>query len=182
MDSSGGKREERVNMEEKSSKFIDPTLKEEISVAEGAAQELLGEIEKKRIYTGTAGLVITIIAVATSCYHLAYAYLHPFFALDHRAIHWMLMSILLFSLYPFSQKRSPKNRMSVFDGVFLVASVGICVWIFIYSTPILNRAGTFLPVDVAMGTILIILVLEAVRRTTGPAVPLIAIIFICLCL
>ncbi|MBW2595845.1 MAG: TRAP transporter permease [Deltaproteobacteria bacterium] len=166
-------------MEEKNDKIIDPSLEEEISVAEDAAQEILEELEKKRIYTGTAGLAITIVAVATSCYHLAYAYLHPFFALDHRAIHWMLMSILLFSLYPFSQKRSPKNRMSVLDGVFLVVSVGICAWIFIYSTPILNRAGTFLPIDVAMGTILIILVLEAVRRTTGPAVPLIAIIFIC---
>jgi len=89
------------------------------------------------------------------------------------------MSILLFALYPFSQKTSPKNRMSVFDGIFLILSVGICTWIFIYSTPILTRAGTFLPFDVAMGTLLVIVVLEAARRTVGPAVPLIAIIFIC---
>ena len=166
-------------MEEENDKITDSSLEEEISVAEDAAQEILGEIEKKRIYKGKAALAITIIAVATSCYHLAYAYLHPFFALDHRAIHWMLMSVLLFALYPFSRKRSPKNRMSVFDWIFLSVSAGICIWIFIYSTPILNRAGTFLPVDVAMGTILIILVLEATRRTTGPAVSLIAIIFIC---
>ena len=165
-------------MEEKNSKMIDASLKEEISVAEDSAQEILEELEKKRIYTGAGDLAITVIAVAASCYHLVYAYLHPFFALDHRAVHWMLMSVLIFSLYPLSRKRSPKQRMSVLDGVFLVVSVGICLWIFIYSTPILNRAGTFLPIDVAMGTILILLVLEAARRTTGPAVPLIAIIFI----
>ena len=84
-------------MEEKNDKIIDPSLEKEISVAEGDAREILEKFEKKRIYTGAAGLAITIIAVATSCYHLAYAYLHPFFALDHRAIHWMLMSALLFS-------------------------------------------------------------------------------------
>ncbi len=165
--------------EEKNSKFIDTALEEEISVAESAARELLEEFEKKRVYTGAAGLMITIVAVATSCYHLFYAYFHPFFALDHRAIHWLLMSVLIFSLYPFSKKRSPKKRMSVPDWIFLIISSGICMWIFIYSTPILNRAGTFLPIDVVMGTILIIVVLEAARRTTGPAVPLIAIIFMC---
>ncbi len=168
-----------MNREEKNNGMIDASLKEEISVAEGSAQEILEELEKKRVYTGAGGLAITIIAVLTSCYHLIYAYLHPFFALDHRAIHWMLMSVLIFSLYPLSRKRSPKQRMSVLDGALLVVSVGICLWIFIYSTPILNRAGTFLPIDVAMGSILIVLVLEAARRTTGIAVPLIAIIFIC---
>jgi len=166
-------------MEEQNDKMIDPSLKEEISVAEGAAQEILEELEKKRIYTGAGGLAITIIAIATSCYHLIYAYFHPFFALDHRAIHWMMMSILIFSLYPFSPKRSPQKRMSVLDTLFLIVSVGICMWLFIYSTPILNRAGTFLPIDIVMGSIIILLVLEAARRTTGPAVPLIAIIFIC---
>ncbi len=166
-------------MEEQNDKFIDPSLKEEISVAEGAAQEILEELEKKRSYTGAGALAITIIAIATSCYHLIYAYLHPFFALDHRAIHWMLMSVLIFSLYPFSKKRSPKKRMSVLDGIFLIVSAGICMWIFIYSTPILNRAGTFLTIDVVTGSILILLVLEAARRTTGPAVPLIAVIFMC---
>jgi len=166
-------------MGEKKNKYVDQTLEEEISIAESAAQELLEEFEKKRKYTGAAGLAITIIAIATSCYHLIYAYFHPFFALDHRVIHWLLMSLLIFSLYPFSKQRSPKGRMSVFDWVFLIISAGICVWIFIYSTPILNRAGTFLPIDVTMGSILILLVLEAARRSTGPAVPLIAIIFIC---
>ncbi|MBN2284599.1 MAG: TRAP transporter permease [Deltaproteobacteria bacterium] len=166
-------------MEEKKRAYIDHTLEEEISSAESAAQELLEEFEKKRTYKGLAGLAITVIAIATSCYHLVYAYLHPFFALDHRVIHWLLMSILIFALYPFAKKRSPRHRMSVLDWLYLIVSVGICSWIFIYSVPILNRAGTFLTIDVVMGSVLILLVLEASRRSTGPAVPLIAIIFIC---
>ena len=92
--------------------------------------------------------------------------------------HWLFMSILLFALYPFSKKRSPLTRMSVPDGVLLVVSVGICLWIFINSTAILNRAGTFGTMDVVMGTILVLIVLEAARRAAGLAVPLIAVVFI----
>ncbi len=142
------------------------------------AQEILKKFERKREYGGAAGKAVTVIAVVTSLYHLLYAYIHPFFALDHRALHWMFMSILAFALYPLSRKWSPKNRMSLFDGIFLAVSCGICVWIFIYSTPILNRAGAFQPLDVALGTLLVLVVLEASRRTTGPAVPLIALFFI----
>ncbi|MBN2516311.1 MAG: TRAP transporter permease [Deltaproteobacteria bacterium] len=149
------------------------------SEAARAAQEVLEKFERKREYSGIPGLLITIIAIATSLYHIFYAYVHPFFALDHRAIHWFFMSILIFSLYPFSKKRSPLRRMSVFDWIFLLGSAGICIWIFIYSTPILNRAGSFLTIDVTMGSILVILVLEASRRSTGPAVPLVALFFIC---
>lgn len=149
------------------------------SEAARAAQEVLEKFERKRDYSGIPGLLITIIAITTSLYHIFYAYFHPFFALDHRSIHWFFMSILIFSLYPFSKKRSPLKRMSVFDWAFLLGSAGICVWIFIYSTPILNRAGSFHTIDVTMGSILVILVLEASRRSTGPAVPLVAMFFLC---
>jgi len=160
--------------------IIDPIeARSEEELAAIRAQEVLQQFERKREYTGIPGLFITIIAITASCYHLIYAYFHPFFALDHRALHWMFMSVLVFSLYPFSKKRSPLERMSIFDWIFLVASVAICIWIFIFSTPILNRAGAFIPIDVTMGTIMVILVLEASRRSTGVAVPLIAIVFIC---
>ncbi len=150
----------------------------EEALAARRAKEVLDEFERKREYKNLPALLITIVAVATSGYHLLYAYFHPFFALDHRAIHWLFMSILLFALYPFSKKRSPLKRMSLPDGVLLVISVGICLWIFTHSTSILNRAGTFGTMDVVMGTVLVLIVLEAARRAAGPAVPLIAVVFI----
>ncbi|MCE5283984.1 MAG: TRAP transporter permease [Deltaproteobacteria bacterium] len=150
---------------------------EEVLAAQHA-KEVLDEFERKRGYSGLPALLISLVAVITSCYHLLYAYFHPFFALDHRAIHWLFMSILLFALYPFSKKRSPLRRMSLPDVVLLVLSVSICIWIFINSTSILNRAGTFGAFDVVMGTLLVLIVLEAARRAAGLAVPLIAVVFI----
>lgn len=150
----------------------------EETLAAQRAKEVLDEFERKREYQDLPALLISIVAVLTSCYHLLYAYFHPFFALDHRALHWLFMSVLLFALYPFSKKRSPLTRMSAPDVILLVVSVGICVWIFIYSTSIMKRAGTYGTMDVVMGTILALIVLEAARRAAGPAVPLIAIVFI----
>jgi len=150
----------------------------EEALAEKKAKDLLEEFERKRAYGGLPALLITFVAVLTSCYHLFYAYFHPFFALDHRAIHWLFMSILLFALYPFSKKRSPLGRMSLPDVLLLIVSVAICVWIFANSTTILNRAGSFGTTDVVMGTVLVLVVLEAARRAAGPAVPVIALVFV----
>ncbi len=154
------------------------TISQQAQEAEGKAEKLLETMERRRTYTGTAALVIGLIAIATSCYHLYYAFFHPYFDLNHRAIHWLFISVLTFSLYPASKKRSPSKRMSILDGILLVASVVICIWLFINSSDILNRAGSFTPIDVVMGTAMVLLVLEASRRTTGPAVSLVAIVFL----
>jgi len=177
MDSHNEERQNPVR-EEPGVRGVGAKEETEEALAAKRAKDVLDEFERKRDYRGLPALLISIVAVITSCYHLAYAYLHPFFALDHRAIHWLFMSILLFALYPFSKKRSPLKRMSVPDGVLLVVSVGICLWIFTYSTSILNRAGTFGTMDVVMSTILVLIVLEAARRAAGLAVPLIAVVFI----
>jgi TRAP transporter 4TM/12TM fusion protein len=142
------------------------------------AKEVMERFERKRELPGLMGLGVTIIAVGASLYHLSYAYLHPFFALDHRAIHWGFMSSLIFLLYPFSRRISPKQRPSLFDLVFWLTSAGICIWIFINSFDIMNRAGRFLDVDVIVGSTLIILVLESARRSTGWPVPIVAISFL----
>ncbi len=142
------------------------------------AEEVLEKFERKRTFGPTLSKIIVVIGVLASCYQLSYAYYHPFFALDHRAIHWIFMSTLIFLLYPATKRWSPKTRPTVIDMVFLIGSVGICTWIFIYSTPILNRAGCYEIQDVVAGTILLIIVLEAARRSTGLAVSTVAIIFL----
>ncbi|MBW6485697.1 MAG: TRAP transporter permease [Syntrophobacterales bacterium] len=168
MDSHNEERQQTIKKEQET----------EEALAAQRAKEVLDEFERKRQYKNLPALFIKIVAVMTSSYHLLYAYFHPFFALDHRAIHWLFMSLLLFALYPFSKKRSPLKRMSLPDVVLLIISVAICLWIFINSTAILNRAGSFRTMDVVTSTILVLIILEAARRAAGMAVPLIAVVFI----
>ncbi len=178
MDSHNEERQHKIEKERAIPSAAAKEQETKEALAERRAREVLDEFERKREYKNLPALLISIVAVITSCYHLLYAYYHPFFALDHRALHWLLMSIMLFALYPFSRKRSPLTRMSAPDVIFLVVSVGICLWIFIYSTSIMKRAGTYGTMDVVMGTILVLIVLEAARRAAGLAVPLIAVVFI----
>jgi len=157
---------------------IEKALQHEFEEEKRRGQEILEKFERVRTFRGPAGVVLSAFAVAASLYHLYYAYAHPFFALDHRALHWFFMSILIFALYPLSKKRSPWTRMSVLDGVLLVASGAICIWLFLYSTPIMNRAGSYAILDVVMGSLMVLIVLEASRRSTGLSVTLIAVVFI----
>ncbi len=154
------------------------SISEQAREADVKAQKLLESMERRRSYKGTAAILVGLVAIATSCYHLYYAFFHPFFDLNHRSIHWLFISVLTFSLYPFSKKRSPSQRMTVLDGLLLIASVVICLWLFINSGDILNRAGSFETIDVIMGTALVLLTLEASRRTTGPAVSIVALFFL----
>lgn len=156
------------------SKFHDWKFESE----EQTAKEILDKHEGRREFSGLGGVLITVIAVTASLYHLYYAYFHPFFALDHRAIHWLFMGGLAFILYPCAKKHSPTNRMSVLDWLFMLATVGICLWIFFDSIAIMNRAGAYRTSDLITATIFVALVLEAARRTTGPAISLIALVFI----
>ncbi len=177
MDTRDEKRQNPVR-EEHDTHGIWAAAEQEEALATQHAKEVLNEFERKRTYTNLPALIIKTIAVMTSLYHLIYAYFHPFFALDHRAVHWLFMSILLFALYPFAKTRSPLKRMSLPDVVLMAISVGICLWIFLNSTAILNRAGTFETMDVVMGTALVLIVIEAARRAAGLAVPLIAVVFV----
>jgi len=159
--------------------MLEKELDQEIHAAEEKGRELLEKFEKKtRDLKGGLDHLITCVAIGASLYHLFYAYVHPFFALDHRVIHWGFMSCLIFLLYPFSKRISPKGRPSSFDLLFLLLSIGICLWIFIFSHQILQRAGRYQPLDVLMGTLLVLLILEAGRRTVGWSVPIVAILFL----
>lgn len=151
----------------------------EFQKAEEIGKEILEKIEtKKRNLTGRLGTLVTIISIAACLYHLYYAYFHPFFALDHRVLHWGFMSTFIYLLYPFSKRFSPKNRPSWVDLLLLLLSLSICIWIFISSHQILQRAGKYQPLDVIMGSLLILLVLEAGRRSVGWSVPIVAILFL----
>lgn len=144
---------------------------------EQAAKEILVKFEGRREFSSLGENLVTMLAVAASLYHLYYAYFHPFFALDHRALHWLFLGSLAFILYPCSKKRSPLKRMSVLDWLFMLASAAICIWIFVDTIPIMNRAGAYRTSDMIFSTIFLLLVLEAARRSTGPSISLIALVF-----
>ena len=104
----------------------------------------------------------------------------------HRGVHLAFVLGLIFLVFPHRQAllgQSQPSRLSTpgglpwFDWVLAVgvaASVLYIPWIF---DDLTFRVGNPLPMDVVMGTILIVCLLEATRRCMGWALPLIAISF-----
>ncbi len=152
---------------------------QEIVITEEALKEAEKYIEEEegpsRRLTGKMDNFVTAVAVLMSLIHL-YAAIGVIMTQVLRGIHVMFVLFLSFLVFP-SFKRF-KNRIIWYD--FLLALLGIAVIVymlidfedFIYRSVIPNFWDKF------FGVILILLVLEATRRTTGWIMPAIVIAFI----
>lgn len=95
-----------------------------------------------------------------------------------RAFHLFFAMALAFLLLP-ARRASPLDRPSAVDLVLGTASLLPVLYIVFQFDPLLLRAGSIPePADVVVGLLLLLLLLEATRRATGPVLPLICLLFI----
>ncbi len=113
------------------------------------------------------------LAVETAVYHIYTAYFGTPFALLFRNIRWMLIAVLIFFYFPVT-KRSPLNHPAVFDIVCALASIGLGMYVVLNFQAIASRAGAPVPADIILGAILVLLAMEAGRRTVGWPIVVIA--------
>jgi TRAP transporter 4TM/12TM fusion protein len=88
---------------------------------------------------------------------------------EMRALHLLFLIPPAFVLYPASA-RSPRNRPSAVDVAWLLATIVPCVWVILNATELTERWEGVHPVtrvQVVMGTLLVLAVLEASRRAVG---------------
>jgi TRAP transporter 4TM/12TM fusion protein len=115
--------------------------------------------------------------MSLSLFHLYTAWAGPLVTLVHRAVHTAVVLSLVFILYPFG-KKSNKKAPSIIDWIFAVVSLGLGAYIFINYDSLVMRAGLPNNVDVTLGIVMIILVIEAGRRITGKEIATLAVIFL----
>lgn len=155
-----------------------PVAEEQVVTEEGLrkAEEYVQQEEgAANRLSGWAGMIVTGIAVAMSLFHLYAAYeIVPTQPL--RYIHVAFVLVLSFLLFPLAQRF--RNRIQWFDlipCVLAIAALGYALW---GGDDFTDRAAVPDRLDVVFGVILIVLVLEAARRTTGPIMPIVSILFI----
>jgi TRAP transporter 4TM/12TM fusion protein len=138
---------------------------EYVQQEEGAANRL----------TGWAGIAVTGIAVAMTLFHLYAAYdIVPTQPL--RYTHLAFVLVLSFLLFPMIARF--RNRIEWFDviaGLLAIAVMAYALW---GGDDFTDRAAVPNQWDVVFGIVLIVLVLEASRRTTGPIMPIVGILFL----
>ncbi|MCD1293652.1 C4-dicarboxylate ABC transporter permease [Methanocella sp. CWC-04] len=126
-------------------------------------------------------LVVSAFAIISSLYHLYAAWHMPKYQL-HLSMHLMFMLVLAFSIYPISKKvlsgKRSMDRIPVYDLAFAALSAFVCLyWIYDYDN-IIMRAGIETDLDLLVGAIGILLVLEATRRTVGVALSILSGLFL----
>ncbi len=124
--------------------------------------------------------LIYVLCLAFTIYHLAYASgirLLQMVNIKHHAIHVGLVLVLGFALYPAFSKSSRK-KISWYDWIFVALCAAMPVYVFVRYPVFISTGFSGETVDIIMGTLLILLVMECSRRISGPALSILSAIFL----
>ncbi len=150
----------------------------EAALSEDRAQEIIEQYEgegQARRLGGRWGYVATAIAVGLSVYAL-YATQATIPAQVYRTSFLGAALVLTFLLYPFSQRG--RGRVGVSDLLLAGASLVVTIYPVLDYQEFVYRAARPTTTDVVMGTVLILLILEATRRTVGWILPVVSVALI----
>ncbi|HEX6291971.1 MAG TPA: TRAP transporter fused permease subunit [Herpetosiphonaceae bacterium] len=163
-------------------KVYDPAASDPADVIEPISEEKVSQIieefesESQTRQIGGAWRVLAgILAAGLSVYALYWTQFNITTQV-YRASFLMLALVLSFIFYP-TFKRAPRG-FAVLDGVLALLAVASLTFLILNYEAALQRTVNPTPMEIWMGGILILLVLEATRRTTGWILPATAIIFL----
>lgn len=143
---------------------------------QGAPLEPEEPTRERRLW-GLAGLVVTLLAISFSIFQLYNAGFGLLITQKLRAGHLAFVLFLIFLLYPI-RKRSAKDKIPFYDVLLALLAVAGPLYFFFNFEAMALRAGAETEIDVIMGALTLVFVLEATRRAVGLALPIVAIIFL----
>ena len=115
-------------------------------------------------YRGWIGVLITLVAVGMSLFHLYAAYsIVPTQVL--RTVHVGIVLFLVYLSFPIASKF--KNRLMWWDVIMAFASIGVVYYVLTGGDDFMDRNTNPDPLDLYVGVGFIFLILEALRRTNG---------------
>lgn len=132
---------------------------------------------------GVIAIIISIIAISMSLFHFYTGGFGLLLGLKQRAIHLAFTLCLIFLIYPVSSKKfiskdKDKDKIPFYDIILSVLGVGVCLYLVIFYKELVIRSGLPTTLDLIMGGLAILLVLEAARRAIGSALPIVVIVFL----
>ena len=125
--------------------------------------------------TGWLAAFVTVVAVVMSVFHLytAYAIVRP----EHlRATHVAFVLFLTFLIFPLARRF--KNRVMWWDWPLALGGVATAVYLIAGGDDFFDRSIVPNTWDIVFGVGLAMLILEAMRRTTGWIMPFVTICFL----
>ncbi len=135
------------------------------------------ETSKLRKLTGPFALLVSVVAIAMSLFHLYTGGFGTLLAMKQRSLHLIFAMILGFLLYPAFGK-SNKKRPTLVDFALIIGAVIVFGYVFMNVEAIVLKGGKLTKLDMYFGFAAILLTLELTRRVVGPELPIVAIVFL----
>lgn len=148
--------------------------------------EAAAELEQKydsevsfRELRGVAAVIVSTLLVALSAFHYYTAGFGILTEHWHKSIHLAAVLGLIFIMFPTSLDGLPKiGGVPVHDWILAILIAAACFYLPVVFDELTFRIGMPNTEDMVMGTIMVVLVLEATRRAMGWVLPVIVIVFI----
>jgi len=141
--------------------------KELARASEGGSRNIIGKM----------GLLISLIAISMSLFQLYTGFFGELPGAKQLSIHLTFAMVLCFLCFPFS-KKSSKDRVSIFDAILAIIGGATAFYLFANYDHVVHSVGNAPTYDIVIGAVLIVLILEATRRSVSPILPIITIVFL----
>ncbi|WP_301172539.1 TRAP transporter permease [Brevibacillus nitrificans] len=142
--------------------------------------QLIAQYDKEsavRQFTGPMKWITFILLVLFSVYQLSSTLFFTIPPQIHRPIHLAFGLGLVYLLYA-GTKKGKGSKVGIINLILALLGVIVCLyWVFDYEG-LVTRTGNYTTLDMLVGGVAILLVLEAARRVVGVPITLIASIFL----
>src|SRR5699024_4894431 len=120
--------------------------------------------------------------ILMSSFHVYTAIFGSFEGMLQRNVHLLFALVLIFLIYPIAQsKESPSKKGIIANWIFTIVAAIPFVWIVFDYSRIIERwplADPVSNIDLILGILALVIILEATRRTMGLPLVIIALVFL----
>ncbi|OQY02007.1 MAG: hypothetical protein B6I22_13990 [Desulfobacteraceae bacterium 4572_123] len=155
--------------------------KEDLDATTKIVQEKTKNTSEQRNPEGLLKVLVSSVAVAFVSFHIYTGFAGPLPNLKQRAVHLGFAMILTFCLMRPIRKKMRDTWVSLFLGIdiiFILLTIFACGYILFNYNWIMEHAAESTNIQLFLGTALILLTLEAGRRTIGIVFPFFTICFL----
>lgn len=144
-----------------------------------AEEKLISELEGQRVFERSSYQykIVTAVAFSWSLFQL-YVVINPINSVFLRSIHLAFAAILAFTLYPIFKKTHLRKTITWYDMLFAAIGVAAILYQSYEYSALAMRSGSWTQMDVVMGILTIIVVLETARRVMGLPLSIVALVFL----
>jgi len=146
-------------------------------------REILEKYDPESNTRDLKGIMLKVVffgLLAFSLFQVYTAIFGQYTAYIQRSIHLGFALSLIFLLFPAIKKgdRSKRNRIPFYDYILSILSIGVGLYWPIMYNDLVFRVGNVTTIDLIVGVLAILLVLEATRRAVGLPITIISSVFI----